>query len=195
MMNLRTKRLVLREWNDDDLEPLARINDNPRVVRYVAELLDRGAVAAWIADQREHFKKHRFGLWALELPSVAKLIGFCGLVNVPYQAHFTPAVDIEWRLDPADWGQGYATEAASAALSFGFAHLGLNEIVANAAVANLDSRRVMERLGMTHNPKDDFDHPLKAGDDPLQRQVLYRVRSENWCISTSALKGFGIDRE
>ncbi|TIP18385.1 GNAT family protein [Mesorhizobium sp.] len=179
-MNLQTKRLVLRKWNPEDLEPLARINDDPRVVRYVAKLVDRGALAAWIAGQREHFKRHGHGLWALELSGAAKLIGFCGLVKVPYQAHFTPAVDIAWRLAPAHWGRGYATEAASAALAFGFGRLRLNEIVANAAVANLNSRRVMERLGMTHDPQDDFDHPLMAGDDPLQRQVLYRIKAENW---------------
>ncbi|MER8722159.1 GNAT family N-acetyltransferase [Mesorhizobium sp. M0999] len=179
-MNLKTKRLVLREWNPEDLQPLARINNDPRVARYVAKLADRRVLAAWIAGQREHFNKHGYGLWALELSGAAKLIGFCGLVKVPYQAHFTPAVDIEWRLASAHWGRGYATEAASAALAFGFGHLRLNEIVANAAVANLDSRRVMERLGMTHNPTDDFDHPLMAGDDPLQRQVLYRIKAENW---------------
>ncbi|MER8837103.1 GNAT family N-acetyltransferase [Mesorhizobium sp. M0909] len=179
-MELLTKRLLLRQWKDEDVEPLARMNDDLRVVRYIAKLTDRSAIHAWINEQREHFKKHGYGLWALERLDVAEFIGFCGVVNVSYQAHFTPAVEIAWRLDPASWGRGYATESASAALSFGFERLGLSEVVANAAVENLASRGVMERLRMSHDPQDDFDHPLKAEGDPLLRQVLYRIKAGDW---------------
>ncbi|RWJ04429.1 MAG: N-acetyltransferase [Mesorhizobium sp.] len=179
-MELQTERLLLREWRDEDVEPLARMNDDPRVVRYVARLADRRAIEAWINTQREHFKKHRYGLWALERLDVSGLIGFCGLANVSYRAHFTPAVEIAWRLQPDCWGRGYATEAAVAALAFGFQNLKLNQIVANAAADNVESRRVMERIGMSHEPKDDFDHPLKAVDDPLRRQVLYRLTYQDW---------------
>ncbi|WP_245278367.1 GNAT family N-acetyltransferase [Ensifer aridi] len=179
-MSLETERLLLREWEDDDLDPLSKINDDPRVVRYVAQLPSREAVQKWILTQKEHFSQHGYGLWALERLGVEGLIGFCGIVQVPYHAHFTPAVEIAWRLAPSAWGHGFATEAASAAMSFGFKHLGLKEIVANAAIENSESRRVMERLGMTHDPRDDFDHPLKAADDPLRHQVLYRMKGQDW---------------
>lgn len=178
-MELRTKRLLLREWKDEDIEPLARMNDDPKVVRYLARLADRNAIEVWINTQREHFKKHGYGLWALQRSDVSGCIGFCGLVNVPYQAHFTPAVEIAWRLYPDWWGRGYATEAAVAALAFGFQNLKLNQIVANAAADNVASRRLMERIGMSHDPKDDFDHPFKAVDDPLRRQVLYRLMDQD----------------
>ncbi|MER9217111.1 GNAT family N-acetyltransferase [Mesorhizobium sp. M0663] len=179
-MELQTERLLLREWKDEDVEPLARMNDDPRVVRYLARLADRSGIEAWVNAQREHFKKYGYGLWALERSDAEGLIGFCGLVSVPYRAHFTPAVEIAWRLHPDWWGRGYAAEAAVAALAFGFQTLELNQIVANAAVDNVASRRLMERIGMSHDPNDDFDHPLKAADDPLRRQVLYRLRYPDW---------------
>ncbi|MER8824499.1 GNAT family N-acetyltransferase [Mesorhizobium sp. M0991] len=179
-MELRTDRLLLREWKDQDVEPFARMNDDPRVVRYVATFANRTAIDAWINAQRDHFKRYGYGLWALETVDPAgRFIGFCGLNNVPYEAHFTPAVEIAWRLHPDWWGRGYATEAAFAALAYGFQRLKLNRIVANAAVNNVGSRRVMERIGMSHDPKDDFEHPLKAPDDPLRRQVLYSLTWEN----------------
>ncbi|MER8949847.1 GNAT family N-acetyltransferase [Mesorhizobium sp. M0809] len=179
-MELRTKRLLLRKWKDEDVQPFARMNDDPRVVRYLARIADRSAIEAWIKAQHEHFKKYGYGLWVLERSDVAGFLGFCGLVNIPYRAHFTPAVEIAWRLHPDCWGRGYATEAALAALAFGFQYLKLNQIVANAAVDNAASRRVMERIGMSFNPKDDFDHPLKAAHDPLRHQVLYRLTYQDW---------------
>ncbi|RUV40330.1 N-acetyltransferase, partial [Mesorhizobium sp. M5C.F.Ca.IN.020.29.1.1] len=105
-MELRTKRLLLRQWKDEDVEPFARMNDDPRVVRYIAKLTDRSAIHAWINEQCEHFKKHGYGLWALERLDVAEFIGFCGVVNVAYQAHFTPAIEVSWRLHPDHWGHG-----------------------------------------------------------------------------------------
>ncbi|MES0057197.1 GNAT family N-acetyltransferase [Mesorhizobium sp. M0078] len=179
-MELRTQRLLMREWKDEDVEPFARMNDDSRVVRYVARLGDRIAIDAWVSAQLHHFKRYGYGLWALETLDAAGFIGFCGLIKVPYVAHFTPAVEIAWRLHPDCWGRGYATEAAIAALTFGFQDLKLDQIVANAAVDNVESRRVMERLGMSHDPEDDFDHPLKTIDDPLRRQVLYRFTHQNW---------------
>ncbi|MES0089016.1 GNAT family N-acetyltransferase [Mesorhizobium sp. M0026] len=179
-MKLQTKRLLMREWKDEDVAPFIRMNDDPRVVRYVEKLADRTATEGWIDAQRDHFEKHGYGLWVLEALGNTGLIGYCGLVNVPYQAHFTPAVEIAWRLVSAHWGLGYATEAASAALSFGFERLGLSEVVANAAVGNSASRRVMERLGMSHDAQDDFDLPGRAEGHPLRRQVLYRIKAGKW---------------
>ncbi|CAN7742689.1 GNAT family N-acetyltransferase [Mesorhizobium sp. LjNodule214] len=179
-MELRTQRLLMREWKDEDVEPFARMNDDGRVVKYVARLADRIAIDAWVSAQRHHFKRYGYGLWALEASDSAGFIGFCGLTKVPYVAHFTPAVEIAWRLHPDCWGRGYATEAAFASLSFGFQDLELDQIVANAAVDNVESRRVMERIGMSRDPEDDFDHPLKAIGDPLRRQVLYRLTYQEW---------------
>ncbi|MER8836856.1 GNAT family N-acetyltransferase [Mesorhizobium sp. M0909] len=179
-MELRTKRLLLREWKDEDAEPAAQLVDDPRVGKYLAKFDNRAAIDAWITAERERFKRHGYGLWAIERLGAAGFVGFCGIVDVAYQAHFTPAVEVSWRLHPDHWGHGYATEAAATVLDFGFRNLKLNEIIANAAVDNVASQRVMERVGMSHDPNDDFDHPLKAADDPLRRQVLYRLTYQDW---------------
>jgi len=115
-------------------------------------------------------------------------IGVVGLETVSYQAHFTPAVEVAWRLARAYWGKGYATEAAQAALDYGFEQLGLDEIVALTVPANWRSRRVMERLGMTRVPKDDFDHP-KLPDGPLKRHVLYRLHNPHPSLPCSRGEG------
>ncbi len=129
----------------------------------------------WVGRALDHWREHGFGQWVVELPGAASFIGVVGLSAVGYQAAFTPAVEVAWRLARAHWGRGYATEAARAALDYGFGELGLAEIVAVTTPANLRSRRVMEKLGMTRAPQDDFDHPrVPAG--PLRRCVLYRLR-------------------
>lgn len=179
-MELRTERLLLREWRDEDVELIAQLVGDPRVGKYLARFSDRQKIDAWIEAEREYFKRHSYGLFAMERLEAAGFIGFCGLINVGYQAHFTPAVEISWRVHPDHWGHGYATEAAAAVVAFGLEDLELKQIVANAAVENIASRRVMERIGMSHDPRDDFDHPLKAVDDPLRRQVLYRLTNEDW---------------
>ncbi|MER9559200.1 GNAT family N-acetyltransferase [Mesorhizobium sp. M0323] len=179
-MELRTQRLLLREWKDEDVEPIVRMVSDPRVGKYLSNIGDRAAIEVWINRERERFKRLGYGLLAIERLDTSGFVGFCGLINVDYQAHFTPAVEISWRLDPDYWGHGYATEAAAAVLDFGFENLKLDQIVANAAVGNVASQRVMERIGMSHDLNDDFDHPLKAADDPLRRQVLYRLRYQDW---------------
>lgn len=173
---LRTARLVLRCWRVADREPFAAINSDPRVMEFLGAPLDRVASDALADSIEARFAAQGFGFWGLEVPGVSSFIGMTGL-NVPrFEAPFQPAVEVGWRLDPAYWGRGYATEAASASLDFALGHLGLDEVVAFTAVGNLRSRQVMERLGMTHDPADDFDHPLVAADSPLRRQVLYRKR-------------------
>ncbi|MER8824150.1 GNAT family N-acetyltransferase [Mesorhizobium sp. M0991] len=179
-MELRTKRLLLRGWTDEDVEPFARMNDDPTVMKYLKRHVDRAAIEARVNAEREHFKEHGYGLWVLERLGAAGFIGFCGLINVGDQLHYAPAVEISWMLHPDFWGRGYVSEAAVAVIAFGFENLKLTQIVANAAVGNANSRRVMERIGMSHDPKDDFDHPLKAIDDALRRQVLYRLTYDDW---------------
>ncbi len=172
---LRTKRLLLREWRDDDLEPFAQMARDPEVMRFLWPL-DRAASDAMAHSIRAHHAAHGLGQWAVELPGEASFIGFIGLNWVPRQTHFTPAVEVGWRLASAHWGRGYATEGAAAALEAGFTQFGLSEIVAYTVPANLRSRRLMQRLGMTHDPADDFDHPHVPVGDPLSRHVLYRKR-------------------
>jgi ribosomal-protein-alanine N-acetyltransferase len=117
-----------------------------------------------------------FGLWAVEVRSSGELAGFTGLAVPPFEAHFMPAVEVGWRLARPAWGHGYATEAARAALEFGFGEAGLGEVVSLTTAGNRRSRAVMERLGMTRDPGDDFEHPALAEGDPLRRHVLYRLR-------------------
>lgn len=172
---LTTRRLLLRPWRLEDRAPFASLNANPRVMEHFPSILTRMESDA-LADRIEaHFAQHGYGLWAVELPGVASFIGFIGLAVPRFTAHFTPCVEIGWRLAVEHWGQGFAVEGASAALMFGFQQLHLNEIVSFTASANSRSRRVMEKLGMTHDPQDDFDHPLLPEGHPLQRHVLYRV--------------------
>jgi RimJ/RimL family protein N-acetyltransferase len=122
-----------------------------------------------------HFDQHGFGLWAVDIPGVAAFAGFIGLSVPRFTAHFTPCVEIGWRLAAEHWGHGYATEGARAALARGFETLGFGEVVSFTVPGNLRSRRVMERIGMAHNPADDFDHPAVPERHRLRRHVLYRI--------------------
>jgi RimJ/RimL family protein N-acetyltransferase len=173
---LWTSRLLLRPWRDEDVAAFAEMSADPAVMQYLLPLSDRGlSVEAWVARVRAHWDQHGYGQWVVEIPGAASFVGVVGLAVVSYEAAFTPAVEVAWRLARAYWGHGYATEAAGAALEYGFGKLGLGEIVALTVPANQRSRRVMERLGMTRAPEDDFDHP-RIPDGPLRRHVLYRLR-------------------
>ena len=133
----------------------------------VLSLQESDALASRI---EEHFDRHAFGLWAVEIPGVVDFAGFVGLSVPRFEANFTPCVEMGWRLAADAWGHGYATEAARAALAFGFGELGLREIVSFTVPHNLRSRRVMEKIGMTRDPAGDFDHPTVG-----TRHVLYRL--------------------
>jgi RimJ/RimL family protein N-acetyltransferase len=173
---LRTPRLLLRQWRPTDREPFAALNADPRAMEHFPALLSRAESDARVDAVLAHFEQHGYGLWAAEVPGAAPFIGFIGL-NVPrFEAHFTPCVEIGWRLAPEHWGRGYATEGAEAALQFGFQTLRPTEIVSYTVPANVRSRRVMEKLGMTHDPHEDFAHPLLPAEHPLSRHVLYRLQ-------------------
>ncbi|HZT17002.1 MAG TPA: GNAT family N-acetyltransferase [Gaiellaceae bacterium] len=174
MTGLRTARLRLRQWRDDDLEPFAALNADPEVMRHFPSTLPRAASDELANRQRSLIEERGFGLWAVEAPE--GFVGFVGLNEPRFEAHFTPAVEVGWRLARHAWGKGYATEAARAAVAFGFDELELDEIVSFTSVGNERSRRVMERLGMTHAAADDFDHPSLPPGHPLRRHVLYRLR-------------------
>lgn len=175
---LTTRRLRLRRWQPADAEPFAILNADLRTVQYVPGPLSRADSDAFLDRIEAHFRAEGFGLWALEVPGVTPFAGFVGL-NVPrFAAHFVPCVEIGWRLAPDYWGRGYATEGARAALGFGFDRLQLDQIVSFTVPQNRASRLVMERIGMTRDSADDFDHPSFPDGDPLQRHVLYRITRE-----------------
>jgi len=174
-VSIRTDRLLLRRWRDEDLVPFAELNADPDVMTYMPSLLDRQESDALATRIREQFALRGFGLWAVEVPEVASFIGFVGLSVPRFSAAFTPCVEVGWRLARPHWGRGYATEAARASVAFGFDRVGLEEIVSFTVPANSRSIAVMERLGMTHDPADDFDHPSLPAGHPLGRHVLYRL--------------------
>jgi len=139
--------------------------------------LTRRESDALIEQEEDHFDRRGFGLWAVERRRDGRLLGFTGLATSEFDAPFCPAVDIGWQLARDTWGQGYATEGAAAALQFAFGHLGLAEVVAHTTRQNQRSRAVMHRLGMTHNPSDDFDGPWYPPGHPRRRFVLYRLQA------------------
>jgi RimJ/RimL family protein N-acetyltransferase len=175
---VRTERLLLRRWRAADRAPFAALNADPRVMEFFPGLLSRADSDALVVHVETHFAAHGFGPWAVEVPGELPFAGFVGLSVPAFAAAFAPCVEIGWRLDAELWGRGYATEAARAALAFGFAQLGLAEVVAFTVPANVRSRRVMEKVGMTHDPADDFDHPELPVRHPLRHHVLYRARRD-----------------
>ena len=175
--DLRTERLWLRRWRVSDRAPFAALNADPRVMEHFPTVLTRDESDALASHIEGHFAQFGFGPWAVEVPGVTSFAGFVGLAVPSFETHFTPCVEIAWRLAADYWGHGYATEAARAALPFAFDMLGLSEVVAFTVPANTHSRRVMERIGMTRSPADDFDHPQLVAGHPLRRHVLYRCRS------------------
>ena len=180
---LHTARLCLRPWRAEDVDAFAAMSVDPHVMEFFPKLLDRAECDAAFERVTAHFAKHGFGFWAAELPGVAPFIGFIGLAVPRFEAHFTPCVEVGWRLAAEHWGRGYATEGARAALAFGFQRLKSSEILAYAVPANRRSLRVMEKLGMTHAAGDEFDHPQIAEGHPLQRHVIYRISVSKWAAS------------
>jgi RimJ/RimL family protein N-acetyltransferase len=192
MNAIETERLLLRPWRDADLEPFAEMNADARVMEHFPSILSRAQSEAAMERIRGHFERHGYGFWAVETKEGEPFIGFVGMGRVSFNAPFTPAVEIGWRLARADWGRGYASEAASASLRFGFLELGLGEVVSFTVAANHRSRAVMERIGLRHAASEDFDHPLVPRGHRLRRHLLYRLRRREW---ESACSGAGAREE
>ncbi|MCP1711207.1 RimJ/RimL family protein N-acetyltransferase [Kerstersia gyiorum] len=174
---LRTGRLLLRPWRDSDLEPFAALNADPQVMRFFPAVLQRHESDALAARLRQQFYSQGYGIWAVEVPGQAGFIGFVGLAEPRFDAPFTPCVELAWRLARDWWGQGLAPEAAAAVRDYAFGTLALKEVVAYTLRENHPSRRVMEKLGMTRDAAEDFDHPLLPVGHPMRRHVLYRLRA------------------
>jgi RimJ/RimL family protein N-acetyltransferase len=180
MTELTTPRLRLRHWLPADLPPLTELNADPLAMQYMPRPLSAEQSHALAAGAESALAARRFGLWAVELASRREFVGFVGLNEPSFEAHFMPCMEVLWRLLPRHWGCGYATEAARACLAFAFGELGRDEVVAFTVPANLRSRAVMERLGMTHDERDDFEHPRLSVADPLRHHVLYRLPRATW---------------
>ena len=172
---LQTERLLLRDWSEADRLPFAKLNADPLVMQHFPEVLSAEASGVLMDRIVRLSTEQGFGLYTVELRESGDFIGFIGLAVPSFSAPFTPCVEIGWRLAASAWGQGLATEGARAVAEFAFDRLGLTELVSFTAAGNLRSRRVMEKLGMTHDPAEDFMHPGLPALHPLARHVLYRL--------------------
>lgn len=179
IIEFATARLRLRQWREADREPYAALNADSRVMEYFQAPLDRDASDKNLDSIREKFMLRGWGLWAVERRDTSAFIGFAGLSMPIRVLPCSPCVEIGWRLAQAHWGNGFASEAARAALRVGFARLALNEIVSFTALHNRRSRAVMERIGM-RNSGEDFDYPGLPEGHPLRRHCLYRLRQADW---------------
>jgi RimJ/RimL family protein N-acetyltransferase len=171
---LGTERLLLRRWRESDLEPWGALNADPEVREYLGDVLTREQSDAAVAAFQSEFDQRGYGWWAVEVQATGEFVGFAGLDDVEPRMPVT-GVEIGWRLARSSWGRGYATEAARAVLTFGFETLGLPEIFAITAAGNVRSQAVMQRLGMTHNPADDFEDSNADPNGPFRHHVIYRI--------------------
>ncbi|MGI5348167.1 GNAT family N-acetyltransferase [Streptomyces sp. CA-250714] len=180
---LRTERLLLRDWRESDLAPWAEMNADPEVREHFPGLLSREESDASVARFQADLKRRGWGWWAAEVRATGEFIGFAGLDPVEEELP-VEGVEAGWRLARTAWGHGYATEAGRAVLEFGFDSLGLQEIVAITTATNLRSQAVMRRLGMTHDPADDFDDPT-VPPGPLRASVVHRLTRDRFHATAS----------
>lgn len=176
-ISIKTDRLLLRRWKDSDLPALTVLNQDPVVMEFIGPLLSQAESQAMIARAEKSWDELGYGRFAVEVADTEQFVGFIGLAQCKFAAHFTPAVEIGWRLTPRFWNLGYATEGAIAVLSWAFETQELDEVISFTSLSNLRSRRVMEKIGMERNVLDDFQHPNLVPGDPLGPHVLYRKYS------------------
>lgn len=180
MIIVETPRLLLGTWEETDRAPFAALNADPEVMAFFPGTLGRERSDDLVTRLQSAFEHHGCTFYAARLRTTGAFVGFVGLLPVPETLPFGPTTEIGWRLARHAWGQGLATEAASACLDLGFGSLGREEIVAYAVAGNRRSRAVMERLGMDTDPSEDFDHPALPAESPLRRHVLYRIKGADW---------------
>lgn len=182
-MMIKTDRLLLRPWREEDFDPFAQLNGDTRVMEYFPSVLATEESDQMAKRMEAKIRERGWGFWAVSVQGVAEFIGFIGLNNVEkttLDVPFAPTVEIGWRIAFEHWGKGYATEGAKAALKYGFETLNLPEIVSFTAVQNKRSRRIMEKIGMHYDPKDDFEHPKLPEGNWLRKHVLYRMNQNDW---------------
>ncbi|MCH2160833.1 MAG: GNAT family N-acetyltransferase [Phycisphaerales bacterium] len=178
-VEIHTKRVLLRNWKPSDKLPFATLNADPRVTAFLRGPLSRAESDEKVDRMSRHIREHGFGFLAMEIPGRTPFAGFVGLARADFEAPFTPCIEIGWRLLPDHWGHGYATEAARACLDFAFGPLGETEVVSFTSETNLRSRKVMEKLGMTHDPGENFLHPNLPPEHPLRPHVLHRIKASD----------------
>ena len=181
---LRTERLVLRRWRESDREPFGALNADPAVMERLPAPLTRDESDAMIDRIEAGFEERGYGLWAVEVIDGPPCVGFVGLNDAGFDAPFTPTVEVGWRLAREAWGHGFATEAARATLADGFTRVRLDEIVSFTTPGHARSRAVMERIGMSRDPADDFGHPRFPPGHRLHDHVLYRLSATDWLAQT-----------
>jgi RimJ/RimL family protein N-acetyltransferase len=184
-VELRTERLLLRQWRDSDLAPFAALNADPRVMEFFPSTLTRDASDALAHQARTLIAERGWGLWAVEAPGVSPFLGFVGLQNFGPHIPVSPRFEIGWRLAAEHWGRGYASEAARAAMEFAFSKLGLPALVSFTSEINLRSRAVMERIGMRFDGER-FEHPNIPEGRPIRTHVVYRRSSSDRKPSTAS---------
>lgn len=177
---IETERLYLRTWEPDDAQDYFRFNQDPKVIEFLRGPMTLEEVNQFMTDKNQQQEKRGFSLWATELKATHEFIGYIGLNYTDWEAAFTPAVEIGWRLGSQYWGNGYATEGAKAALQFGFNIIGLNEIVSFTVPMNHRSIRVMEQIGLRRDSQNDFRHPKLPLDHRLSWHILYRLKKVDY---------------
>jgi RimJ/RimL family protein N-acetyltransferase len=184
--HIRTDRLLMRAWSDRDRAPFAALNADPRVSEHLAGPITRADSDGMVDRVQACWRERGFGLWAVERRDDGRFIGYVGLWPATFAAHFTPAVEVGWRLAPEHWGHGFATEGGREALRHGFQVVGLDEIVSFTATVNRRSWRVMERLGMRRDHDGDFEHPVMPAGHPARPHLLYRLPRERWAARATS---------
>jgi len=177
---ITTERLILRPWKNEDLLPYAEMNADPRVREFFPAILTREQSDAEVRFHQGNFDRDGICFFAAEIILTGQFVGFVGLqtMNFAVPSLPQPAVEIGWRLSQIHWGKGLATEGARGVIRHAFATLQLEEVVAITVPANLRSRHVMEKIGMTHRPELDFDHPRIPEGHPLRAHVLYALNKD-----------------
>ena len=179
MSMLETDRLLLRQWKASDYSAFAKISGDTDVMEFYPKPLNVAESNAMADRIRGLINKRGWGFWAVEIPKQQGFIGFVGLHIPSEQLPFSPCVEIGWRIAKEHWGKGYATEAARAALDYGFSELGFDEIVSFTTLANLRSQRVMQKIGMS-DVKENFMHPDIDRSHPQCEHVLYKLTQSDW---------------
>lgn len=177
---IETERLLLRTWEEKDIEPFYSMNQDPKVIECLAGPMDIEQVKDFVKKMNTQQEERNYSLWAVEIKESGEFIGFIGLNYTDWEADFTPAVEVGWRLDSKYWGNGYAPEGAKACLEYGFNKIGLEEIISLTVPFNSNSRRVMEKIGLKRDLNGDFTHPKLPKDHRLSQHVLYRLKKDSY---------------
>ncbi|HAU1322215.1 TPA: GNAT family N-acetyltransferase [Legionella pneumophila] len=180
MRILETERLFLRTFQENDVESLIAISQDEKVMQFFPAIPTREEIIAFIDRIITHQEEKNFSLYAAEIKNTGEMIGFVGLFTATFQAHFTPAIEIGWRLSSKHWNQGYATEAAKAVIDYAFRKLDLDEVVSFTSALNKPSIRVMQKIGLHTNSEDNFDNPKVPSGNPLMEHVLYRLKRSEY---------------